>query len=88
MTQWDICSKIQSSFENAFRTDHANPPSIIASRRGLLCIVVGILIIDGGNMAESISQLLQEAAQALEWQTANVGPSENPSSGLSTTPSD
>ncbi|RXN16694.1 hypothetical protein ROHU_008251 [Labeo rohita] len=40
------------------------------------------------NMAKSVPQLLREAAQALERQTANVGPSENPSSGLSTTPPD
>lgn len=39
-------------------------------------------------MAKSVPQLLREAAQALERQTANVGPSENPSSGLSTTPPD
>ncbi len=39
-------------------------------------------------MAKSIPQLLREAAQALERQTANVGPSENPSSGLSATPPD
>lgn len=39
-------------------------------------------------MAKSVPQLLREAAQALERQTANVGPSENPSSGLSTMPPD
>ncbi|KAI7797474.1 hypothetical protein IRJ41_010418 [Triplophysa rosa] len=39
-------------------------------------------------MAKSVPELLREAAQALERQTANVGPSENPSSGLSATPPD
>ncbi len=39
-------------------------------------------------MVKSVPELLREAAKALEQQTANVGHSENSSSGLSATPPD
>jgi len=85
-------AKFNVHMENAFRADHA------PSRPVNHCIKAGVLFLSlvvecvcrsqsegqqgSGNMDKSVPQLLREAAQAIERQSANATPIERPSSSM------